>query len=270
MSDIWFAKTRYEYQSYSDLYRVIELSGYPVCYVDEMDLEDASKTFILCVLNGEWHEGWHDNVKSQVIFWDYEYHGNFLGQYDTNIKPLGISRVWLPDAWLARYHAGVNAEYVLMGGHPGLNPEPERVESPIYDVAYIGYRDVYRRQVVMQQMAALGVTHSPNGWGHERHEALLRSRAYLRIHQWDRVPAMSPQRIAVAAAYRLPVIHEQLADWGAFGYSHLLVSDYSHLAEFTRLWTRDGGQHGLADIGNALYQFLCVENTFRSVIERNV
>lgn len=271
MSDIVFVKTRHFYQSYTDLYRLIELSGYPTCYIDEMDVEDIGKCYILVVQNGEWGDGWL-HAKSTLIFWDYEYHLDVsgVGQWNGNIKPPGIARVWLPDAWLARYHANVNAEYVLPGSHPGLNPQPERMEPKVYDLAFPGYRDVFRRQVVLQQMADFGLTVAPNGWGNERHEALLRSSAYLQIHQWDSVPAVSPQRLCVAAAYRLPIISERLADNGAFGYSHMLTCEYKYLAEFCQLWCRRNDPRGLENFGHSLYSFLCEESTFRRVVESHV
>lgn len=267
-SDIVFAKTRHFYQSYSDYYRLVELAGYPVCYVDEIAADDASKCYIFSPLNGETQQGWPD-AKASIIHLDLEYHLPAPGveQWNVSVRPPGVSRVWIPDPWLARYH---NAEYVILGSDPRLNPEPERREPKTYDVAFVGYRDVYRRQVILQQLAALGVTIAPNGWGNERHEALLRSSAYLQIHQWDNIPAISPQRWCVAAAYKLPVISEKLADNGAFGYSHMLTSEYKYLAEFVQLWTRRNDPRGLENFGLALYSFLCEEHTFRKTIERNV
>lgn len=271
MSNIYFAQPRHYYQSYADFWKLVELSGFPVIYHDEINNLKRDDLVIFTPINGDNAAGW-PNAACTIILYDLEFHIPLdgVGQYDTNIKPPGVKRVWLPDAWLARYHAGVRAEYVLMGGHPGLNPEPHRVEPRVYDVAFPGYRDVYRRQVVLQQMAALGMTIAPNGWGQERHEALLRSSAYLQIHQWDQVSAMSPQRIAVAAAYSLPVIHETLADCGAFGYSHMLTSDYAHLADFADMWTRRYDPRGLENYGRALFQFLCVEHTFKAQIEAHV
>jgi len=271
LSNIYFAQPRHYYQSYADFWRMVELSGFPVIYHDEINNLTRDDLVIFTPINGDNATGWPD-AECTIILIDLEYHIPLdgVGQYNENIKRPGVKRIWLPDAWLARYHAGVNAEYVLMGGHPGLNPEPARREPKTWDLAFPAYRDVYRRQVILQQMADCGLTIAPNGWGNERHEALLRSSAYLQIHQWDSVPAISPQRWAVAAAYSLPVISERLADSGAFGHTHMLSADYGELASFARTWTRVNEARVLEDYGRSLYQFLCVEHTFRRQIEANV
>src|SRR5690242_6857119 len=52
MSEILFCRTRYFYHSYQDLWKLVELSGFPSCYIDEIDLR-ADKIFIVPTINGE-------------------------------------------------------------------------------------------------------------------------------------------------------------------------------------------------------------------------
>ena len=48
-----FAKTRYVYDSYTDYWRLVELSGFPICYVDEMDVYNPANIYIISPMNGE-------------------------------------------------------------------------------------------------------------------------------------------------------------------------------------------------------------------------
>jgi hypothetical protein len=92
----------------------------------------------------------------------------------------------------------------------------------------------------------------------------------LHIHQHDGIQTIAPQRWALAAAYGLPLITETLLDWGIFGYKHLLMSDYEHLPEFVKMWTRRNEARILEDYGRALHHLLCVERTFRANVEAAV
>src|SRR6266404_2769198 len=47
-----FARTRYQYQSYSDFWRLVELSNFQTCYVDQIDLEN-DQIYITTPINGE-------------------------------------------------------------------------------------------------------------------------------------------------------------------------------------------------------------------------
>ncbi len=50
MAEITFVKTRHVYDSYTDFWRLVELSGFPTIYYDELDLRQAQpKDFQRCV-----------------------------------------------------------------------------------------------------------------------------------------------------------------------------------------------------------------------------
>lgn len=251
---ILFARPRHDYASYQDLYRLIDLSGFPSVYIDEIDTA-SDNTYILTILNGEVPADGYPASRAKLVLFDLEYHLD-------GIHLPGVE-VWAADKWYAEQ---IGAKYVPMGSHAGLAdnvafPEP----SSCYDVAFIGYiNGIHRREVIRQQLIERGVRVSPTGaWGEARHRVLANSRAYLHVHQHDHVPTIAPLRMVVAAAYSLPVISETVADAGMF--AHLMFRfDYTALVQGVAT-TIDFAT--LADAGSNLYYILCDKLTFRKSIE---
>ena len=269
MNDIIFAKPRHEYASYTDLYRLIELSGFPTCFIDEID--DASvNTYILTILNGEVRDGGYLGSRARILLWDLEWHLSTDGYFRQPFAaPPGVE-ILAADKWYAEQ---IGARYVPMGSHPGLR-ETVTDHSKQYDVAYIGYiNGVARRERIRQQLVERGVRVSPpTAWGTERDWLLNDSIAYLHVHQWDNVPTIAPLRMVVAAAYGLPVITETVADYGYFS-DCCYGLDYADLAENVEAWThniyapRVEFLRSLERQGKHLYEKLCRDLTFRKSIE---
>lgn len=261
MSDIVFCHTSHVYDSYQDFWKLVELSGFPVINVDQLDPQDG-RTYIVTPLNGQWQAGWH-NPRSKIIHWQLEWH---LEQYP-HTPVAGVSEVWCSDAWQAR---NINAKYVPMGSHPLLKPTeypPCDECTKIYDVAYMGYI-VPRRQQIITELDNLGVSRTATGaWGEDRHVYLAHSRAYLHVHQHAHILGVPALRMVVAAAYKLPVISERVEDCGIFSQSYMLTSDYAHLSKFVRYRMDDPHQNKLADFGIALHSLLCWQYPFRKSVE---
>ena len=251
MSDITFARTRYDYKTYSDYYKLVELSGFPVCYVDEINAQDASQCYIFSPKNGEIGE-WHD-AKAKIIHWNLE--------RDPYPPTIGVAETWCSDATLARK---CNARYVVMGSHPRLCvSNSEAPVLPEYDFAMLSYM-TNRRSLVRDRLLQRGLTFAPNAWDMERHKILKRSRTMLHVHQDQDKWYLAPQRWCIAAAYHLPLITEALEDPGAFGKDVMVSRMFSDLCYLNGEVTR------LQAYGDALYQFLCVERTFRKCVESAV
>jgi hypothetical protein len=266
MPDIVFARTRHDYGSYADFWKLVELSGFPTCYVDEVDASDASKCYIATPLNGEWQQGW-PGARATIIHWDLEWRT----PEDYPDIP-GVADTWCSDAWYANR---INARYVMMGSHPslarGTPPEPVTIygndsilgsvlPTDEYDVAFLAYM-TYRRQYLWDR---LPVQKSPtSAWGDARHYILTHTKAYLHIHQLDDVRTLPPLRLVVAAAYKLPFITETVDAPGVFA-DCILQEPYGSMAANirARLTRAD-----LADFGEALYEKLCVAWTFRQRVE---
>jgi hypothetical protein len=261
MSEIIFVRTRTPYDSYQDFWRLVELSGFPLIYIDEVPREGVQdNVYIITPANGEWQHGIQTDAH-KVIHWQLEWciHPN-----DSPNSPPGVTETWSHDAWQAK---NIGARYVPIGSHPDLVHTPLNGPCPIeHDAALLSYMS-YRRQVTAYEMQQRGIRLAPNAWGAERHHILTHSKAIVHIHQHDDIPGVAALRIALAAAYRLPVITETCADYGIFGYGDLLRCDYAHMAEFVDMWTRRNETRMLEDFGHSLYQKLCVEQTFRKVIE---
>lgn len=257
MTDVTFVRTRTEYQPYGDYYRLAELSGYPLCYVDEIDPSDATKVYIVSPINGEWQHGW-PHARARIIFNQLEWH--------TDHKPVelpsGVSECWNADAWHARL---INARHVPMGGHIGLNLNVNDCPAKEYDVVFMAYTDVHRRSLIKNALESRGLKIAPNGWGKERHDILARSRVVVHVHQWENIPAIAPLRWCIAAAYGLPIISERVNDRRPFAAGDFMTVDYDQLADTVVSELANGH---LDSYGYNLRNTLCRELTFLESVDR--
>lgn len=261
MTDPTFVRTAYHYQPYEDFFRLAELSGFPICQLADINVEDKSQTYIITPVNGEWNHGWQ-NPQARIIWWDLEWRKK-------NEFPFipGVSEVWASDVW---YAGEVGAKYVPLGSHEDL---PEYFQLKLrkrpFDVAAIMYR-TNRRQAIIDRLVQEGVKVTPNGWGTDRFHFLNNSRLMLHLHQWpvaQNILTVAPLRFALAAAYHLPLITETCHDLGIFGYSHVMRSDYTHMVEFVKMWLKPENRNELADYGFGLHRLLCHDVTFRKSVE---
>ena len=248
MSDVIFARTRHHYQSYTDYWRLIELSGYATCYVDEIDTQ-SDNTYIVTPDNDEVRRGF-PNAKARIIWWDLEWHNEPQAPIE------GVSDVWHMDAWCAER---MGARYVPMGSHVGLRDDAPVTDDTQYDVAYLGYM-VERRKKIAQQMRELGLTVSPSSaWGQERHNVLSNSRCYVHVHQLAHMPGVPALRMVVAAAYNLPVVMETTTTWSVWA-GKLLLADLSDIPYVARIVA-------MQNDCRTPHQYLCHDFTFRHSVE---
>lgn len=254
---IYFARPRWDYASYQDMYRLIELSGFPLVFFDEID-PYSDNLYICTILNGENQTGWQ-NPRAHIILWDIEW------RLDDPLRIPGVARLWASDRW---YAGKIGAQYVAFGSHPGLaSREHARNGNFDYDVATLSYQGPPRRSGMFDQMALRQLRVSPNGWGEQRDLILQHSRVMVHVHQHEGVNTVAPQRFALAAAWKLPIITETLYDTGIFRYNHLIQADYATLPEVTQTWLHHSDARLLDEFGANLHQLLCVDNTFRKCIE---
>ena len=262
MSSVYFVKTKTHYDPYRDFFRLAELSGYPVIYIDEMDTQDASKTYIFTPLNGETSNGWAD-AKAQIVLFDLEWRiGESSYEWAENLLviPPGVKRVWASDKW---YAGKIGAEYVPLGSHAGLVGDAV-LNGDGYDVALLAYLSG-RRQHAAAELQARGMKLAPNAWNPERDAMLKSTTAMIHVHQHDNVPTIAPLRFALAAAYRLPLISERVYEADLYRDAVLFV-DYHALPDYTAALVRHSPTL-LKTWGAALHDRLCVSNSFRSFVE---
>jgi hypothetical protein len=176
----------------------------------------------------------------------------------------GVSERWTGDAFHARQ---INARHVPIGSHIGLNLDPNDCPPKEYDVAFMAYTDIHRRSLIKNALLERGLTIAPNGWGQERHDALVRSRCIVHVHQHENIPTIAPLRWCIAAAYGLPIISESVNDRRPFGEYDFMACDYDGLADFVTAQLKD--QHDdLNRYGYYLHNTLCRVLTFRESVER--
>ena len=278
MTDPIFCRTRHTYDSYVDFWLVVELSGFPCIYVDEIE-PDSDNVYIFTPLNGENHNGWQD-PRAEIILWDLEWRleglpVDYMGTNAPGINVPGVERIWASDRWYAK---AIGAEYVPLGSHAGLaSGYTENANGFVYDAAVMAYLGPHRRNNMVNRLRDSGVTIAPNGWGQERHDILRASKAMLHIHQWEGIQTIAPQRWALAAAYGLPLLSEMVIDGGIFSDNYVMYASYEYLAHFVpRKLLKRGDEFDsvngsiLENYGRELHQLLCVERTFRVNVEAAV
>jgi hypothetical protein len=251
-----FCRTRYEYGSYTDFWRLVELAGYPTIYVDEIPKDAPGETFIVTPINGEWKQG--IETSGRVIWWQLEW-----GLGDG--APPGTDETWTSD----RYHAQeIGARFVPLGSHPSLiqiNPAV-RWRDPRWDVALLAYMDVYRRAGIIPGLKERSLRVAPNGWGEERDTVLERSRCMLNVHQHDEWPCVPVQRFALAAAAAIPLVSEAMND--PFPYvagRDFLSASYDDLFPMVTVLLGNGQGR---DLAAHLMHTACVDYRFDKNVEK--
>lgn len=272
MSDIIFAHPRHSYDSYTDYRKLVELSQFPTCFIDEIDLQ-SDNLYIVSPMNGEFdaHIDWRQLRKCQIYHWNLERPGagsisDYKGQNSRHIREGKIDHVLVSDKLLARL---TGFKYVVMGSHDKLGiPGEDKTYDYIHLMCYSPRRGPFFNYP-NALTAVDGMTIAPNSWGQERHEALQRSKMMLNIHQ-DEHPYCEPLRFTLAAAYGLPIVTEHIPpennvyetcvlDMHGIGYS---------MRHWLTMYDNRGGR--LRESGMVNRNLLTGEYSFRRCIERFV
>lgn len=260
MSDIQFVATNFflqgGYVPYTDWFKLAELSGYEVIPISKMDVDDPSKCFVITPYNSEWTQGW-PGAKARIIHYELEYRHEIA-------KPPGVSDVWCGDVYYANK---LGMRYVPIGSHIGLTVHEDvpTFMSEHYDVALMCYRAPHRRAHIINQMRELNLSIAPDGWGVWRTINLFNSSCMVAIHQWQEWPCIAPLRMALAAAHKLALISETVIDKGMFA-GLLPTLHYADMAALVAQAVRSPNSK-LPELGEMLYQKLCVDYTFKRSIE---
>jgi hypothetical protein len=254
-----FARTRHSYDSYSDFWRLVALCGYETVFVDEIDWYRTA-AYIFTPLNGEAQEklaSQPEDRRATIIWWFLErLDGTPMlqdGSFE-KIRPL-VDAVWVSDRWTATRHPAF--KYVCIASHPCLGYDPL---PATYDFTHQSY--VWgRREAVIRQLVAAGLSEGPNAWGDERTEVLRRSRCMLNVQQYD-LPVYAPLRFALAAAFSMALVSETMQDPFPLDANLVEMVPYNELVSTTIRVAENPG-----DRGARLFQALCVDRTFRSEVE---
>lgn len=274
MPEIIFAKPVHHYDSYTDFWQLVELSGFPIISVDEIDLNQRA-VFITAPFNGDWEEYISGQIEllkkldlqrlAHLIVWNLERPSGSSGSvstyavncYDWMYKRLA-DEVWVSDPALADE---TQLRYVVLGSDYGLG---EPGENKKYDFAHMSVV-IPRRSTIYSMFGEHQI--GQNAWGAKRHNILQASRFAVNVHQ-DNFPYCEPLRIALFAAYGLPIISETLRD--SFPYAGDIVTHNYHglvaaiktaINEDYRRWK---------NMGMRLRKLLCDDLQFGKMVRRAV
>ena len=258
---IVFTKTRYHYEPYADLFRLAALAGFRVATIDDID-PDSDDTYILSPMNGEVQElmpKWRTPAdrRATIIWW-------FLERFDTTpmltdgsyerFRP-HFDKVWISDRWMAAQHPTL--QHIILGSHAEFGGDCLPIE---YDYTHQSYVSA-RRAPVYKRLHDLGLREAPSGWGDARDDALRKSATMVHVQQCD-LPLYTPLRFAIAAAYALPLVCEQLHDPYPLSPEELIQVPLTQLPEKVREIANNP-----STFGERLYEALCLKHSFRTEVE---
>jgi hypothetical protein len=273
MTEIIFAKPVYRYDSYTDFWRLVELSNFPVIRVDEIDIT-KEKIVITTPMNGDYKEYVGGQIEKQVnsglprlahlIVWNLERPAGSgsISQYAKDCFEWYYTRladeVWVSDPALADE---TMLRYVVLGSDYGLGDVSQDKQ---YDFTHMSVTIPRRVQIYKHfDNGQIG----PNCWPPERDGVLRHSKFALNVHQ-DNYPFCEPLRLALFAAYGLPVISETLrnsypysGDIREFPYHDLVSGLKSVLNDDYGEW---------ASMGLRLRKRLCEDFQFGIVVRQAI
>ncbi|MHA2055357.1 MAG: hypothetical protein ACW99F_17395 [Candidatus Hodarchaeales archaeon] len=287
MAEIIFCKPVYHYDSYTDFWRLVELSGFPIISVSELDITKEG-IYITAPMNGDYKEHFVGDLKhfeetgeitggelkrqkdsglprmAHMIIWNLERPSGSktLATYNNDCFEWFTNRfadeIWVSDVQLADEAC---LRYVTLGSDYGLG---ETSEEKGYDLTHMSV-EIPRRVQIYKHFGKPQI--GQNSWGDERHEVLKKSKFALNVHQ-DNHPYCEPLRIALFAAYGLPIISETLAN--TFPYNDEVVTfAYHDIVEGLKVALNDDYDQW-KERGLKLRDRLCKDLQFGNVVRQAV
>lgn len=267
-----FVRTRHKYESYTDFWKLVELSGFETCYVDQIDLA-RPKIFVVTPLNGEVRPHLtncrriHQGIQScRIIWWNLERPDSdrrslSLQAYrDSNSEVLNyVSTIWVSDRYLASLDP--RTVHVVLGSHLAL-AEGSR-QSPRYDLAHMSYVN-WRRALILDRLKDFRI--APNSGGRERDTTLASTPVMLNIHQTS-APICEPLRFALSAPYGMALVSEECLDpYPLIPGVDVVMAKHNELASLIR--SISPSRH--SELGMHLQYRLTQEWTFRRGVEEGL
>lgn len=293
MSDIVFARTNWVYESYADFWSLVQLAGFPVIPVSEVDIS-KEVVYITSPMNRDWRlhiNNEHQKRKplnAHLILWNLERpsgSAGSVGEYARQCRYLQyglwengqtvnengdesygrfIDEIWVSDRQLAEetHHA---TRFVVLGSHEGLGSVGD---NKTYDFCHMSY-EVPRRQTIYYSKYFAGIKIGPNCWPPERDEVLRQSRFALNVHQ-DQHPFQEPLRFALFAAYGLPIASENIFD--AYPWTHddtMIITGYDGLVgKLNQMLNEDYGRW--REMGLRAREMMCFQFEFGKIVRQAV
>lgn len=253
--DIIFCRPGHKYESYTDFWRLVELSGFPIISVSELDISKPG-IYITAPMNRDWRNHINNEhkkkkvVNAHLILWNIERpdgSANSVPEYGRQNHYLQyglwengekvnedgdeshgrfIDEVWVSDRRLADE---TNLRFVVLGSDEGLGSPGADKRYGFTHMSYL----IPRRESVYNQFKNGNISIGPNAWPPERDAILKESKFAVNVHQ-DNHPFQEPLRFALFAAYGLPIISETIADSHPWSDEFMIYSIIDDLPEKIR------------------------------------
>lgn len=271
---ITFVRTRWDYDSYKDFWKLVKLSEFPFVYVDEIDIYDSDKTYILSPMNGELKDFYGDkdpsSRTSKIFLWNLERPSgsggisNYIRDNQKLIDDMYIDGVIVSDRYLADI---TKFMYIPLGSHKDFG-SPGDIQIKMYDLIHISCYSGNRHWMFDSpgnpKHTLGGMSVATNGWGEFRDMNLKRSRIMLATHQ-DGFPFIEPLRYAVASAYGLPIISEFCEDHFPYEFGIHMATTFHPIVESARDMLRNY-EYWYSE-GLRLRDYMTKEYSFRNCLE---
>lgn len=234
MTDITFCRPVHQYASYFDFWRLVELSGFPIISMSDLDVSQEG-VFITAPMNGDYRaaiDAQKDKPRyAHLILWNIERPsgsagsvGNYAKANRELIYQRYVDEVWCSDRRLADE---TQLRFVVLGSDAGLGSPGDEKQYAFCHMSY----EVPRRGNIYKHFRDDQI--GPNSWPPERDEVLRASRFALNVHQ-DIHPFQEPLRLALFAAYGLPIISETIFDMYPWSDDTMITVGYDNLVSRLR------------------------------------
>lgn len=290
MTEIIFVRSTHKYDSYTDFWKLVELSGFKTIYENELDITREG-VYIVAPMNGNFLEHmvgdiehWRETGEAtggqlarqpvtgmprlaHIVLWNLERpsgSGSTAHYANEGFKWMSsrvVDEVWVSDAALADE---CMFRYVILGSDYGLG-EPGHKKT--YDFTHMSVT-IPRRVQIYKNFGQNQI--GPNCWPWDnpsRDEILKESRFALNVHQ-DNYPFCEPLRIALFAAYGLPIISETLRSSFPYG-GDIQQYPYHDLVSGLKSCLNDDYDRWHA-MGHRLRKKLCDDLQFGRVVRQAI
>ena len=263
--NIIFVRTRYHYDSYIDFWKLVELAGFETCYTDEVDVR-RHVVHILTPINGEWRPHIDNQVgrprNAHIVLWNLERPSDpgGIGAFAMSNRKLMYGRyfddVWVSDRALA---SETMLRFTVLGSDYGLGaPGGEKR----YDLVHMS-SVVDRRANIYNQFDSKVI--APNCWPRTGRDKVLReSRFALNIHK-DNFPFQEPLRLALFAAYGLPVLTEEMKSAYPWSEEYCVFNPYDGICGRLRQMLKNDYKRW-RDMGLRARDRMCKDFNFKKMV----
>jgi len=252
-SKIIFVKTRTPYASYKDLWKLVELAEFPICYPDEIDWQ-SDNFYILTPINGEVGPGITPRQpfpkrKCKIIWLNIE----APGEIEKDLIKM-FDEVWMCDRDWAKK---ANTRFFFMASDERLNPSGTH-DQPALSLAYLTNRRIPKYE-------EMGLDNDQCLDSTVRETKMANTKAMVVLHQGE-VPIMSPQRFCLTAAAGAAMFYERVPDFYPFEeYKDFIPITYENCVEVFREWIN---KPELKQIAKNLHQKMCLNTNFKKEVGR--